>query len=76
MYKITEEFSKMVKKYRTRYYKEILGLNYAYMSTILNGSRNCSEIVAKGIISICFGIPLSHEKIPLLLNKYFIKTKE
>ncbi len=76
MYKITEEFAKTVKKYRTKYYKEILGLNYGFVSSILNGNRNCSELTAKGIISICFGIPLSHEKVPLLLNKYFIKTKE
>ena len=65
MYKITEKFAKTVKKYRTKYYKEVLGLNYGFVSSILNGSRNCSEIVAKGIISICFGIPLSHEKIHL-----------
>lgn len=76
MYKITEEFAKTVKKYRTKYYKEILGLNYGFVSSILNGNRNCSELTAKGIISICFNISLSNEKIPLLLEKYFVKTKE
>lgn len=76
MYKITEEFAKTVKKYRTKYYKEVLGLNYGFVSSILNGNRNCSELTAKGIISICFGISLSDEKIPLLLKEYFIKTKE
>lgn len=76
MYKITEDFSKIVKKYRTKYYKDILGLNYAFVSSILNGNKNCSEIIAKGILSICFEISLSDEKIPKLLEKYFIKTKE
>lgn len=76
MYKITEEFTKIVKKYRTKYYKDILGLNYGFVSSILNGNRNCSEIIAKGIISICFEIPLTDEKIPELLEKNFIKTKE
>lgn len=76
MYKITEDFSKIVKKYRTKYYKDVLGLNYAFVSSILNGNRNCSEIIAKGILSICFEISLSDEKIPKLLEKYFIKTKE
>mgnify|MGYP001625207093 CR=1 FL=1 len=76
MYKITEDFSKIVKKYRTKYYKDVLGLNYAFVSSILNGNKNCSEIIAKGILSICFEISLSDEKIPKLLEKYFIKTKE
>lgn len=76
MYKITEDFSKIVKKYRTKYYKDVLGLNYGFVSSILNGNRNCSEIIAKGILSICFEISLSDEKIPKLLEKYFIKTKE
>lgn len=76
MYKITEDFSKIVKKYRTKYYKDVLGLNYAFVSSILNGNKNCSEIIAKGILSICFEISLSDERIPKLLEKYFIKTKE
>lgn len=76
MYKITEDFSRIVKKYRTKYYKDVLGLNYAFVSSILNGNKNCSEIIAKGILSICFEISLSDEKIPKLLEKYFIKTKE
>lgn len=76
MYKITEDFSKIVKKYRTKYYKDVLGLNYAFVSSILNGNKNCSEIIAKGILSICFEISLSDERIPELLEKYFIKTKE
>ena len=76
MYKITEDFSKIVKKYRTKYYKDVLGLNYAFVSSILNGNKNCSEIIAKGILSIGFEISLSDEKIPKLLEKYFIKTKE
>ena len=76
MYKITEEFTKIVKKYRTKYYKDILRLNYGFVSSILNGNKNCSEIIAKGIISICFELPLADEKISELLEKYFIKTKE
>lgn len=76
MYRITEEFTKIVKKYRTIYYKDILGLNYGFVSSILNGNKNCSEIIAKGILSICFEIPLSDEKISELLEKYFTKTKE
>lgn len=76
MYKITEEFTKIVKKYRTKYYKDILGLNYGFVSSILNGNRNCSEIIAKGILSICFDLVLTDPIMPELLEKYFIKTKE
>lgn len=76
MYKITKEFSKTAKKYKNIYYKEILGLSITFISSILNGKKSCSEIIAKGIISMCFGISIADERIPLLLEKYFIKTKE
>ncbi len=76
MYRARSEFTKIAKKYKTKYYKEILGINYGFTSSIINGNKNCSEIIAKGLLSICFEIPLTHEEIPLLLNKYFIKTKE
>lgn len=75
MYKMTEEFATMTSKMKTSYIAEILGMNLAYISTILNGKK-CSEIVAKGILSIYFNIAINDEQMNELIAKYFIKIED
>lgn len=75
MYVIRDIFKPIAKKYRTSHYAKSLGITMAHTSTILNGYK-CSAMAARGILSICFAIPLGDERIEELLEKYFIETKE
>lgn len=75
MYIIGEEFANMIKKLKTSYIAEELGMNLAYISSILNGKK-CSEIVAKGILSIYFNIAINYDSMNELLEKYFIKVQD
>lgn len=75
MYVIRDILKPIAKRYRTCHYAKALGLTPSHTSIILNGYK-CSEIAARGIISVCFAIPLGDERIEELLEKYFIETKE
>ena len=75
MYIIGEEFANMIKKMKTSYIAEELGMNLAYISSILNGKK-CSKIVAKGILSIYFNIAINYDSMNELLEKYFIKVQD
>lgn len=76
MYHITDEFKEMAKKYRVSYYSNKLGITAAHLSNALNGNINCSNIIARGVLSLYFDILLSDNRIEELLEKYFTKTKE
>lgn len=75
MYKITEEFAIIIGRMKTSYISEVLGMNLAYISTILNGKK-CSQIVAKGILSIYFNIAINDKQMNELIAKYFIKIED
>lgn len=75
MYKINLETSEILRGMKNTYYAEKLGKTPVYISYVLNGKK-CSEIVAKGILSVYFNVGLNDIKIQELLDKFFIKEEE
>lgn len=71
MYRIKDQNSEVIKIYKTGYYKRNTGANLSYLSSILNGNSNCTELLAKAILSIRFNISFTDEKMQELLEKYF-----
>lgn len=75
MYLIKSNSIKFFKEIRTNTYADYLGLDKAYISTILNGNKPCSEIAAKAFISTRCDISFTNENMENLLEKFFSKEK-
>lgn len=75
MYRLKEEYCNFFKEIRAIIYANYNGCNADYMSSILSGSRTCSELTAKSIISIKFDISIKNENMNKYLEKYFAKEK-
>ena len=71
MYRIKQEKIPEIKEYRTSLYSEKTGLNANYLSSILNATMNCSEIIAKAVLSVKFNISLYDVRLNDLLKEYF-----
>ena len=75
MYLLKEEYLEFFKEIRTKVYTNLLGCDTAFISSIVNGNKICSEVVAKAILSVRFDISCKDEKINEYLEKYFAKEK-
>lgn len=71
MYLIKEKKIEEIKKYRTSFYCKKTGLALSYLSAVTNGNLKCTEITARAILSVYFGIPISDDKMEELLKEYF-----
>lgn len=71
MYRIKEERIPEMKEYRTKLYSEKTGLNANYLSSILNATMGCSEIIARAILSVKFNISFYDTRLNELVKKYF-----
>lgn len=71
MYRIKEEKIREMKEYRTNLYSEKTGLNASYLSSIINASQKCTEIIAKSILSVKFNISFYDIRLNELLKEYF-----
>ena len=67
-----KDFFKMI---RNQYYAEKLSISANYISNIYGG-YGCSELIAKGLISVRYKIPINDEKMPELLDEYFYEEKD
>lgn len=75
MYRLKEEWINFFKEIRTNVYSKYIGCIDGYASTIINGTKPCSEIFAKAMISVRNDISFKDEQMPILLKKYFAKEK-
>lgn len=75
MYQITEDFANMIGRLKTSYVSENIGMSLPYVSSILNG-KQCSEIVARALLSLYFNIAINDEQINGLIKKKFTKIKD
>lgn len=75
MYKLKSEYLDLFKEIRTSTYVNYMDCEISYLSSIINGNKNCSTLFAKSIIGIRFGISLNDEEMNNLLEKYFIKER-
>lgn len=75
MYQITEDFANMIGRLKTSYISENIGMSLAYVSSILNG-KQCSEIVARALLSLYFDIAINDEQMNGLIEKKFTKIKD
>lgn len=75
MYKLKEEWIDLFKELRATAYSKYIGCDASYASTIINGSKPCSENFAKSLISVRDDISFRDEQMPILLEKYFAKEK-
>ena len=75
MYRLREEYIDEFKELRTITYANILGCDAAFISTVLNGNKWCSEIVAKALISVKENGTLKEICTNEYLEKYFVKEK-
>lgn len=75
MYKIREEFIELFKEFRTNAYSKHIGIDAAYVSTIINANRACSTIIAQAMISVRFDVSFRYIVENDLLEKYFTKEK-
>ncbi len=74
MYKAIAEKTKELKDGKTtKYLSDIMGMNKCHLTSVLNGKRRCSKIVAIGLINIKTKIPLNSKKMEGELKKYFHK---
>ena len=71
MYRIKENKISEMKEFRTNLYSEKTGLHPSYLSSILNASQKCTEIIAKAILSVKFDISFYDTKLNELIEKYF-----
>lgn len=73
MYKIRPELVEKLKDGRSNtYLSETIGRTQTMISLVLNGSQ-CSEIIAKALISVKEKIPMNDDRMEELLNYYFEK---
>ena len=76
MYRIKKEYLEFFKDIRTSAYSRYIGIDNTYLSSILNASKSCSEIVAKAMISTRIGVSFKEEEeMNTYLEKYFAKEK-
>lgn len=75
MYRIKIDELDRIGALSNKYYAEMLGITPEYVSYIKCGKFAIKTPVAKGILSIAYGIPLSDYRIDELLEKHFIKEK-
>ncbi len=75
MYLLKKEFIDLFKEIRTKVYAESLGCDAGFMSSVLNGNKICSEMVAKAMINVRFEVHFKSEEMTQLLTKYFAKEK-
>ena len=75
MYLLKEEYFDFFKEIRTSAYANYIGCDQTYVSSILNGNRTCSELIAPALISVKFDISFKNVSMTHYLEKYFAKEK-
>ena len=75
MYRIKIDELDRIGALSNKYYAEMLGITPEYVSYIKCGKFAVKMPIAKGILSIAYGIPLTDYKMDELLEKHFIKEK-
>lgn len=75
MYQIRKENVEDLKFIKLKSYAEILEISDVYVINIFSGKHATKAPIAKGIISIAFGIPIKDIQMDKLLKKYFKKVK-
>lgn len=75
MYKIKTEELDRLSLLTNKFYAEMLGITPQYVSSLLCGKISVKAPIAKGIISIAYGISLNDYKMEELMKKHFIKEK-
>lgn len=75
MYHLNQEYYNFFREIRTCVYASYTGCDQTYISSVLNGNKNCSEMLAKSLISIKCDISIKDEKMNEYLEKYFAKEK-
>lgn len=76
MYRLKEDYLDFFKDIRTNSYARIIGIDYTYISSILNANKGCSEIIAKALLSTRVGVSFKEEEeMNTYLEKYFAKEK-
>ena len=75
MYEIIKQEVGRIGMLSNSYYSEKLGLTPEYICKVLSGKLNTKMAVAKGIISLAYGIPLTNYEVDELLEKHFTKVK-
>lgn len=74
MYRAIAEKTKELKDGKTtKYLSDVMGMNNCHLTSVLNGKRRCSKLVAISLINIKTKIPLNGKKMEVELNKYFHK---
>lgn len=71
MYRLKEEKKEEMKNYRTNLYVEKIGIAQPYLSSIINGTQSCSEIIAKAMLSVRYNISFYDIRLNELLKEYF-----
>lgn len=75
MYQIILENKGRIDGIINNFYAETLGITPQYVSNMLTGKLPVKEIIAKGILSIAYNIPITDDSMNQLLEKHFIKVK-
>lgn len=75
MYLLKKEFLNLFKEIRTSVYTNYLGCDQTFISSILNGNKICSEVIAKALISVKFDITFKSPDMETYLKQYFAKEK-
>lgn len=73
MYKIKTEELDRLSLLTNKFYAEMLGITPQYVSNLLCGKISVKAPIAKGIISIAYGISLNDYKMEELMKKHFVK---
>lgn len=73
MYRIKEEVIDIFKEYRTNSYAKYIGCNPNFVSTIINGGKACSTMLAEALIGFRFDVTIRYIVENNLLEKYFTK---
>lgn len=72
---LKEKNREIFKIIKNQYYAENLSISSNYVCNILGGYK-CTDIIAKGLISVRFNIAMNDEKMPKLLKEYFYEVEE
>lgn len=75
MYKIRQDKKDFLLKIPQTYYAKELGLTTTHFCRVMGGI-NCSQMIAKGMLSIRFQKPIDSLEIKQLLEEYFAKEEE
>lgn len=75
MYSLREKYLEFFKEIRTRSYTIYTGCDKGFISSVINGNKRCSEVIAKALISIRCDISFKNENMDEYLEKYFAKEK-